>query len=173
VNRTNRRDVIGIVAVGLLLAANAVVPLVWGDIYPFSSAPMFRDAPTRYANYRVYDPQGNELPSRHYALDKDKTADPFLVGRVYDGNPVGYGVGIARRRCWSRSSASCTTRRPCGGISRRAHPAGECEVSVRRRRAGGDRAIDGQRVGIIETKKWRIDRAPASRDKPPRHEDTK
>src|SRR5687767_5926838 len=83
------------VAVGLLLAANAIVPLVWGDVYPFSSAPMFRDSPTQYADYRVYDPRGNLLPSKHYALQKHMSADPFLIGRVYDGNPVGYGVGIA------------------------------------------------------------------------------
>src|SRR5690242_16547886 len=70
-------------AVALLLAANVVVPLVWGDVYPFTSAPMFRDAPICCGNYRVFAPDGRELP-----------AEDWLVQRIYDGNPVGYGVGI-------------------------------------------------------------------------------
>jgi hypothetical protein len=69
-------------AAGFLLAANVVVPLIWGDVYPFTSAPMFRDCPTQCANYHVFAPDGSELP-----------AENWLVQRVYDGNPVGYGVG--------------------------------------------------------------------------------
>jgi hypothetical protein len=67
----------------MLLAANVVVPLVWGDVYPFTSAPMFRDNPRQCCNYRVYAPDGTELP-----------AEEWLCQRVYDGNPLGYGVGI-------------------------------------------------------------------------------
>src|SRR5438067_8247406 len=72
-----------VAAVAILLAANIVVPLVWGDVYPFTSAPMFRDSPRQFCNYRVYSAKGKQL-------------DPadWLVQRVYDGNPVGYGVGI-------------------------------------------------------------------------------
>jgi len=60
-----------------------VVPLAWGDIYPFTSAPMFRDRPEQYCNYRVFAPDGSEL-----------SQEDWLVQRVYDGNPVGYGVGV-------------------------------------------------------------------------------
>jgi hypothetical protein len=69
--------------VGLFLAVHVVVPLVWGDVYPFTSAPMFRDKPVRYCNYHVYSPDGTELPQ-----------SDWLVQRAYDGNPVGYGVGV-------------------------------------------------------------------------------
>ena len=69
--------------VGAFLAAHVVVPLVWGDIYPFTSAPMFRDRPAQYCNYHVFAPDGTELPQ-----------EDWLVQRVYDGNPVGYGVGV-------------------------------------------------------------------------------
>ena len=72
-----------LIAVGLFLAAHVVVPLVWGDIYPFTSAPMFRDRPGQYCNYHVFATDGTELPQ-----------EDWLVQRVYDGNPVGYGVGI-------------------------------------------------------------------------------
>ena len=73
----------GPIAAAVLLAANVVVPLVWGDVYPFTSAPMFRDNPRTCCNYRVFAPDGTELP-----------ADQWLCQRVYDGNPLGYGVGI-------------------------------------------------------------------------------
>lgn len=73
----------GPIAAAVLLAANIVVPLVWGDVYPFTSAPMFRDNPQQCCNYRVYAPDGTELP-----------AEEWLCHRVYDGNPLGYGVGI-------------------------------------------------------------------------------
>jgi hypothetical protein len=73
----------GPIAAAIVLAANVVVPLVWGDVYPFTSAPMFRDNPRQCCNYRVYAPDGTELP-----------AEAWLCHRIYDGNPVGYGVGI-------------------------------------------------------------------------------
>src|SRR5262245_4048401 len=72
-----------IVCAGVFLAAHVVMPLVWGDLYPFTSAPMFRDSPTKYCDYHVFAPDGTELPQ-----------EEWLVQRVYDGNPVGYGVGI-------------------------------------------------------------------------------
>ena len=75
--------VLPLAIVGLFLSAHVVVPLVWGDIYPFTSAPMFRDKPQQYCNYRIFAPDGTELRQ-----------EDWLVQRVYDGNPVGYGVGI-------------------------------------------------------------------------------
>ncbi len=71
-------------ALAVFLAANIAVPLVWGDIFPFTSSPMFRDAPRVYCIYRVQKPDGQELP-----------ATDLLLQRIYDGNPPGYGVGIA------------------------------------------------------------------------------
>jgi len=78
--RTSR---LSLIAAGLLLTANVVVPLVFGDVYPFTSAPMFRDCPSTCCNYRVVLPDGKEAP-----------AADWLVQRIYDGNPVGYGVGL-------------------------------------------------------------------------------
>ena len=80
---TSPKSVLPLVFVSLFLSAHVVVPLVWGDVYPFTSAPMFRDQPERYCDYHVFAPDGSELPH-----------EDWLVQRVYDGNPVGYGVGI-------------------------------------------------------------------------------
>lgn len=80
---TNTKSILPLAIVGVLLAAHVVVPLVWGDLYPFTSAPMFRDRPEQYCDYHVFAPNGTELPQ-----------EDWLVQRVYDGNPVGYGVGV-------------------------------------------------------------------------------
>ena len=171
---TSPRPIAGPLAVALLLAANALVPPLCGDIYPFTAGPMFRDAPTQYADYRVFDPQGNELPSRHYALDKHKTEDPFLIGRVYDGNPVGYGVGIAPPPVLEQEFGvvhdEAAVRRHIERQLARPENAKYPYVVVEQDVIG---AIDGQRVGVVATRRWRIERAPASRNQPPRPEDTK
>lgn len=80
----DRKTKLGLSLLGLLLAANAIVPLVCGDLYPFTSAPMFRDRPGKYCNYRVVAPDGTALPPQSFGAQ-----------RLYDGNPVGYGVGLA------------------------------------------------------------------------------
>ena len=161
-NRATRRDVLGMIAVGLLLAASALVPAVCGDIYPFTTGPMFRDAPTQYANYRVFDPAGKELPSRHYALDKNRTEDPLLVGRMYDGNPVGYGVGIAPPLVLEQQFGvvhdEATVRQHIQQQLERPENALFPYVVVEQEVVGG---IDEQRVGVIETRTWQIDRAEA------------
>ncbi len=76
------RSRVAILAAGVLLVLNVAVPLVWGDVYPFTSAPMFREAPVQCCQYRVLV-DGQEQP-----------AAKWLLNRIYDGNPVGYGVGI-------------------------------------------------------------------------------
>ena len=80
---TPAKPILPLAAVGLFLSAHVIVPLVCGDVYPFTSAPMFRDKPEKYCDYHIYAPGGAELPQ-----------EEWLVQRVYDGNPVGYGVGV-------------------------------------------------------------------------------
>jgi hypothetical protein len=70
-------------AVGLFCLAAAGVPLVYTDLYPFSRAPMFADAPRLYCDHHVHGPDGTELPPQD-----------FGVQRNYWGNPVGVGVGF-------------------------------------------------------------------------------
>ena len=152
-------SVAGPIAVGLLLAANAIVPAVCGDVYAFTSGPMFRDAPTQYADYRVYDPAGNRLPSKHYAL-KRHGSDPFLIGRVYDGNPVGYGVGIAPPPVLEQEFGvvhdEATVRRHIQNQLTRPENAKYPYVVVEQDVIG---AIDEQRVGVVKTTRWKVGRS--------------
>lgn len=61
-----------------------VVPPVFGDLYPFTIAPMFRDRPQVYCTYRVIGEDGRERSARDFELHRN-----------YDGNPVGFGSGRA------------------------------------------------------------------------------
>jgi hypothetical protein len=134
--------------VAALLAANVGLPLIFGDVYPFTSAPMFRDLPQKYCNYRVLAPDGRELP-----------AEDWLVQRIYDGNPVGYGVGV-------RPPAVLESE--FGIIHDEAHVRRHIEQQFAR--SGNERyeyvnveqqligPIDGRHVGVVRTNRWRIDR---------------
>ena len=76
--RTGERlFVVGFIVVGLL------GPIVMGERYPFSIAPMFCQQPTCYCEYVVKGPDGDSLDLARFQLQ-----------RVYDGNPVGLGVGV-------------------------------------------------------------------------------
>lgn len=156
-----RFSLVGPLAVGLLLAANAIVPVLCGDVYPFTSGPMFRDAPTQYADYRIFDPAGKELPTRHYALDKVKSDDPFHIGRVYDGNPVGYGVGIAPPPVLEQEFGvvhdEATVRRHIEQQLARPENANLEYVMVEQKVIG---AIDKQRLGTMKTNRWKIADVP-------------
>ncbi len=142
------RDKIALWAVGIFLLLNIVVPVVWGDIYPFTSGPMFRDAPKCYCNYYVYGPDGKRL---------DKKA--FLVHRIYDGNPVGYGVGVKPPEVLEdfgveRDEAYCRQHvlAQLKEEANRKYPFVEIVQEV----IGPD-PKDDQRVGVVRTDRWRVE----------------
>jgi hypothetical protein len=68
--------------VGFILV-HLFAPLAVGELYPFTVSPMFSDQPAEYCVYEVRDEQGK-------AMD----LEPFGLHLVYDGNPVGLGMGI-------------------------------------------------------------------------------
>ena len=101
---------------------------------------MFRDCPTCYCNYRVFAPNGEQLP------DED-----FLVQRVYDGNPLGYGVGIAPPPILERFGESldeATIRQHIEQQLAREPNRRHAYVEVEQEVIG---PVDSQRVGVIKT----------------------
>jgi hypothetical protein len=138
----------GPLAAGALLLASIVVPLVWGDVYPFTSAPMFRDNPRQCCNYRVYGPDGEELP----------VAD-WLCHRVYDGNPLGYGVGIRPPAILEREFGQmCSDEQVCEhihGLLDRPECRGLKYVEVVQEVIG---PIDDERVGVVQTRRLLVKR---------------
>jgi hypothetical protein len=137
-------------AAGLLLAANVVVPLVWGDLYPFTSAPMFRDCPAECCNYRVLAADGRELP-----------VDDWLVQRVYDGNPIGYGVGLCPpavlEQEFGRIHDAAVVRQHIERQFARPCNAAYDQVEVVQDVIG---PRDGERVGVVRTNRLRVQRPP-------------
>src|SRR5262245_30008425 len=134
--------------VGLLLAANVVVPVIWGDVYPFTSAPMFRDSPVQCSNYKVLGPDGTELP-----------VENWLLQRVYDGNPVGYGVGVRPLAVLEQEFGVVHNE-----VTVREHVARQFENPKHRDLAFVDVVqeivgpVDAHRVGVVRTERWRVDR---------------
>lgn len=142
--------------VGLFLLAHAALPVWLGDVYPFTSAPMFRDNPQQYCNYRVFAADGSEL-----------AAEDFLVQRIYDGNPLGYGVGIRPPAILERFGEvqdEPTIRRhieqQLALPQHRQHAYVEIEQEV----IG---PIDSQRVGVVKKQRWRVYRTPHDKHKKP------
>lgn len=131
---------------GLVLAANVVVPLALGDVYPFTSAPMFRDTPQVYCNYRVHGPDGQPLPS-----------EQFLCHRIYDGNPVGYGVGVKPPPVLEQFGVAhdeATVRAHIAAQLAAAGNRGYPYVEVEQEVIG---AVDGNRVGVLRVDRWRVE----------------
>lgn len=134
-------------AVGLFLAAHALLPTWLGDVYPFTSAPMFRDNPQAYCNYRVYGPDGSLLPAKD-----------FLVERIYDGNPVGYGVGIVPPPVLERFGEvldETTIRKHIEQQLSREANRGYSFVEVEQEVIG---PVDDQRLGVMKKERWRVTR---------------
>jgi hypothetical protein len=140
-----------IAAATALLVANIIVPLLWGDVYPFTSAPMFRDSPRQFCNYRVYSPAGEELSIADWELQ-----------RVYDGNPVGYGVGVRPPPVLEQEFGVVHDEAAVREhVERQFERHGNSQfelVDVVQEVIG---AINCERVGVIQTNRWRIGR-PAS-----------
>ncbi|MCH2121010.1 MAG: hypothetical protein VXX55_11595 [Planctomycetota bacterium] len=65
------------------IVINLIGPIVLGERFPFTISPMFCDEPACYCEYFVTDANGREIDLASLKLQ-----------RVYDGNPVGLGVGI-------------------------------------------------------------------------------
>lgn len=81
--KTPTRRTTEIAAVVAFVGFSLISPWLLGEVYPVTVSPMFCDQPTQYCTYQVFDESGKEL-------------DPELFGLhlVYDGNPVGMGMGI-------------------------------------------------------------------------------
>jgi hypothetical protein len=142
------RSRLAIAAAAALLVANVIVPLLWGDVYPFTSAPMFRDSPRHFCNYRVYSPSGEELPAINWNLQ-----------RIYDGNPVGYGVGVQPPPVLEQEfgvvSDEAAVRKHVEQQFGRPDNSRYEFVDVVQEIIG---AMNDQQVGVITTNRWRIGR---------------
>lgn len=135
-----------IVAIVAFLLLNLAVPALWGDIFPFTAAPMFRDAPRVYCVYRAYDPSGKEV-----------SLESLLLQRIYDGNPPGYGVGIKPPETLAQFGEvpdEATLRKHV--TEQLADLPDLPFVDVEQDLIG---CTDGECLGVLETRRFRVERA--------------
>lgn len=146
-----------LIACILFIAANIVVPLTLGDVYPFTIAPMFEDAPRKYSNLRVLSPTGEVLADNSTRrIDPITKPDPFLLRRYYDGNPVGVGVGIEPPKTIDEFGQVPSIPEVREWIEQRLVEMPQYEfVDVQQQVVS---AVDERRVGILEMRTFRVDR---------------
>jgi hypothetical protein len=133
------------VGIGLYIVASIVLPVLFVDVYPFSAAPMFRDRPLIYCDYRIFAPDGRDIPSAGFQLQRE-----------YDGNPAAIGVGRKPAPSLNVYGAVATE------IAVRSHVEdllatmpGFPYVDVVQDVIG---PVDSQRVGLLATNRWRVHR---------------
>lgn len=125
-------------------ACNLAVSIVFGDLYPFTITPMFRDSPQLYCQYQVLDPQGVQLPLRHFKLQRN-----------YDGNPLGLGAGVRpppTLDAFGTAPDEAVVRAHVANILRRRFP-GLPYVDVVQTVIG---PLDVRKVGIIREALFRV-----------------
>ena len=109
---------------------------------------MFRDCPEQCVNYRVFDESGQELP-----------AEEWLAQRVYDGNPVGYGVGLRPPAVVEKQFGAIDSEADV-----REHMERQLALPGHRQHAWAlvvqevIGPVDRQRVGVVKSSRWRIER---------------
>jgi hypothetical protein len=135
------RKEFGAIAVFVLLSV--VVPLCRTELYPFSRAPMFADAPRRYCEYRIMASDGRTLDPREFSLQRN-----------YWGNPLGIGAGFLPADTVDRfgevSDPEIVTARIASSLVH--HPELEF-VDVFRAVIG---PLESGGVGVVETECWRV-----------------
>jgi hypothetical protein len=131
-----------------------VVPLVTTELYPFSRAPMFADAPTHYCDYAVITPDGERLSDA-------ATLTRLGLQRNYWGNPLGVGVGFRPAESADVFGETATGEQVRAMVAERLRQFPQWDyVDVEQRVVG---PTDGDHVGVTHTERWRIireDRTP-------------
>jgi hypothetical protein len=68
-------------AAGGFVAALVLAPALFTELFPFTRVPMYRDAlPRQFHDYRVVDPNDEQLPPRKFGLHSTYLATPPDVG---------------------------------------------------------------------------------------------
>ncbi len=145
--RRGRKELLALAVFCLL---NLVIPLCCTELFPFSRAPMFADAPRQYCTYFVYGPDGEPLPPRDFGLQRN-----------YWGNPIGVGVGFRPPPTVDRfgevADAGVVTETVARHLAR-------CEgldyVDVVQEVTG---PVDDRHVGVVAQRRWRVAKAGAAK----------
>jgi hypothetical protein len=128
---------------GLFCLAFALVPLFRVELFPFSRAPMFADAPQLYCRYSVSDEQGRPLSAEEFGLQCN-----------YWGNPVGEGVGFLPPPSIDVFGAIVDRPKVTEFVQKKLNEFPHLRVVAIRREVIGPLAGGG--VGIVKDERWTI-----------------
>jgi hypothetical protein len=124
------------------------MPLLTTELYPFSRAPMFADAPQQYCEYAVITPDGRRLT-------ETKDLIPFRLQRNYWGNPLGVGVGFKPAPTVDDFGKVATQKEVSDAVMKRWEPFDEkCAYYDVEQTVIG--ATDKDHVGVVQRNVWRV-----------------
>ena len=131
-----------LLAIALFCVINLLVPALFVELYPFTRVTMYSDSPTICYSYKIYDPQGNQLPDIEFGVQSD-----------YDGNwpRVGFGFSLPTINRVGRPADQAAIT---DWIEKRLERFPSLSyVDVYKEIMG---PIDNQRFGLIRREHWRI-----------------
>ena len=132
------------VFITIFVLSSIVMPLIFGELFPFTSAPMFRDAPRLYSVYEVTDDRGTRIDPRDVQLHRN-----------YDGNPVGLGAGVTPLPTLDPFGTASSVEKVRQHVSQRIkvhHPHAKY-LEIRQKVFG---PIDEKRVGVVKETVFRV-----------------
>ncbi len=151
-----------LLAIGVFVLLNLLIPVLIVDLYPFSRAPMFADRPQSYCEYHVYGPDGRELhlerPDGNGLVQVFGEPIPALgLHRNYWGNPIGSGVGFVPPTTVDTFGTVPPRDEVTAHLQQRLRARPDLPYVDVVRQVIGD--LDGQKVGVIEdrTQRWRVE----------------
>ncbi len=131
-----------LIAVGLFCLLNILIPCLIMDLYPFSSAPMFADAPRHYCDYELMGPNEEPLDLKSFGLQRN-----------YWGNPLGSGVGYFPPDSIDRFGEIGSEGQIITQVQRSLTDHPDLEFVDVTQRVIGD---TGENVGQIDLRVWRV-----------------
>jgi hypothetical protein len=124
--------------------ASLAIPLFLVELFPFSRAPMFADAPQLYCDYAIYSPEGKRLPEGDLGLQRN-----------YWGNPIGVGVGFRPRPTLDHFGDVADLELVTQHVAEHLARFPELPyVEVNQEVIG---AVDSDHVGPLQERRWRVD----------------
>jgi hypothetical protein len=134
--------------IGTFVLLNLLIPLLIVDLYPFSRAPMFEDAPQCYCDYHLYGPEGRDLGEEGLLA--------FGLHRNYWGNPIGAGVGFIPPPTVDTFGTVASQDKVTAHLEQKLRTRPELAYVEVVQEIIGD--VDGHQVGTIEarTQRWRV-----------------
>jgi hypothetical protein len=141
---TTRRGRQELLAVTVFCLASVVVPLWRLELYPFSRAPMFADAPGQYCTYTILDPHNRVLPLHEFGLHRN-----------YWGNPLGEGVGFQPLPSVDEFGLVASQEKVVAAVQETLRQRQDLPyIEVIQEVIG---PLDEQRIGPIQSSRWRVD----------------